>query len=97
MITHEIAGIEIDKTVPNCENFVRRITIKSTVKDVNSNVIQIEYTMFHMVENSEGTYIPFEDINIERVLEWIKDRDEFIWLERMLNQNIIRAQNQINT
>jgi hypothetical protein len=94
MITHEIADLEVGQTVQDLEKFVRYITIKSTAKDANSNIIQITYTMFSMFENSEGTYIPYEDITIEKVLEWVKDREDFIWLEKMLTENIIRAQSQ---
>ncbi len=97
MITHEIADLEIGQTVQNLEKFVRYITIKSTAKDANSNIIQVAYTMFSMFENSKGTYIPYEDITIERVLEWVKDHEDFIWLEKMLTENIIRAQNQSST
>jgi hypothetical protein len=95
MITHEIADLEIDQTVQDLERFVRYITIKSTAKTSNSNIIQITYTMFSMFENSEGIYIPYEDITIERALEWVKDREDFIWLEKMLTENIIRAQSQL--
>jgi hypothetical protein len=97
MIAHEIADLEIDQTVQGSEKFVRFVTIKSTAKDANSNIIQITYTMFLMFENSEGPYISYEDITIERVLEWVKDREDFIWLEKTLTENIIRAQSQSNT
>lgn len=83
-LKHEITNLIVDKNMQNYKNFVRHVCLKSTAYDNVSNQQVTIYTSFYIEENVDSNYIPYENITDDIAIEWIKDRQEFLELEKSL-------------